>query len=172
MRKVTNEKYLKELEELEIRMIGAELFAEKFPYFKDQILDEKLTDSDHYIKFNSKYKDLYLSWGINRRYHKTARDLTNYYDKQAIIESHLTDIYVNTLTLYDMHDNFGLYDITDKCDVYYIDHVNSTFYLKDDQLIDFLDNLNEWYLKAKSEAKKVKLAKKKARLEAELAKLG
>jgi hypothetical protein len=165
-----NKKYIIELNELKSKMVAAENFSKKFPYFERIILDRKITGEGS-VFFGQEYKDMSLSWGINRYYRDTALNLTNYQNKHEEIGIHLTTIYVNTVSLYNSHEKFGLYDICNKCDVFYLDKINSTFYIADDMLIKFLDSLNEWYLLAKKKNKELMEINKILKLEKELARL-
>lgn len=146
------EKYEKELKELRERMYQAEAFAEKVPYFADIILDNKHSMYDEWIQFTKSYKGMSFPWGINRGHYcsGTNRYIFNLKEEH---NCYLWNVYINTLTLYDDHEKFGLYDIVNDTDVFFLDKANSTFYVTDEQIIPLLDRLVEWYNNAFSNIK-------------------
>lgn len=164
------EKYEKELKELRERMYQAEAFAEKVPYFADIILSNKYTMYDEWIQFTQTYKGMSFPWGINRSHFSSGsnRAITNYPEPHNI---YLWNVYINTLTLYDDHEKFGLYDIVNDVDVFFLDESNSTFYATDEQIIPLLDRLVEWYNDALSNIKEHRNKKRVEELKRELAKL-
>jgi hypothetical protein len=139
-----NEQYEKELNTLRKRMEQAEEFAEKFPHFANIIISNKYTMQDNWVRLSNFYKNMPFPWGINRGYFNsnTDRNINNY---EKPHDCYLWNIYINTLTLYNEHVNFGLYDIVNDVDVFFLDKANSTFYATDDQIIPLLDRLVEWY---------------------------
>lgn len=145
-----NDKYEQELAELKKRMQKAEKFAERIPGLRNVILDKKLTGEEVWLDFGSRYKETPLRWGIKRGYYKlgTSRRITNFREEHAC---YCFCIYINTLSLFDIHENFSLYEKTGKCKVFFIDKMNSTFYVEDEHIKDFLEALNLWYIEAKKE---------------------
>ena len=137
--------YEDELKALKIKMVGAEKFAEKIPVFRQFILDNKLDGTEDSVKFASSYKRIYFHWGLHRARFRsgTIRTITNYkgdYDK------HLFRFYINTLSLYDSHEKFGLEKVLDKSTVFFSDEMNTTFYVEDEHIEGFLEALNDWYV--------------------------
>lgn len=153
-RHLLRQEYIDELNKLEEKMIKAELFAKKFPAFENQIIRRKLTD-ENWIEFGERYKKTPYPWGINRgRFNNESRRTINNFDKSIDYDVFLFKLYFNTLTLYDSHEKYGLEKLNTDI-VYFYDSPNSTFYIEDEYIEEFLDNANEWYLKAvKSENKK------------------
>lgn len=145
------EEYQRELEKLKDRMIKAEVFAKKVPIFKNLILDEKISGEEDYLRFDTHYKSIPLGWGINRGLYKreSTRKVTNY-DKNDNYNGYLWVIYINTLTLYDNHNKFGLYKATEPLNLFFFDKINSTFYATDEQIEPLLETLNTWYLEVMS----------------------
>lgn len=120
-------------------------FSKKIPLFEKRIIDNNIVEDDS-VWFGDSYKDLYLSWGINR-WKCSQKNMTNY---EGDFEGYLFVIYVNTLSLYDSHNKYDLHELSKLA--YYYDAVNSTFYVEDEKIELFLDSLNEWYLKARDKA--------------------
>lgn len=154
------QEYKDELRKLATKMNAAEHFAEKLPVFSVEILREKLTENIEWIKFGERYKTMPFPWGINRGLYsqESNRKITNYRKKY---HGYLFCLYINTLTLYDRHDKYGLPDII-KADYFFFDALNSTFYATDEQIGLLLESLHEWYLLAMDSAKQDNA---KARLE-------
>lgn len=151
-----NHDYKKELEELENRMIASEEFAKKLPIFAEVIRKNKLNGTEEWAKYGSKYKDICLAWDINRGFYATSnrRTITNY---TGVYSGYLFNIYVNSYALFDLHNNFNLYESLKNVDIFFADTMNSTFYITDENIEPFLEALNIWYLKARKEAKIFKL---------------
>lgn len=161
-----NKEYKEELAKLEKRMLDAEAFAEQLPVFKKEILASKLTDK--YVgKITSAYKSIYFNWGVNRWDFHATKQPNNY--KGEVYEGYLFNIYINTLCLYDSHDEFGLDKLSSKA--FYYDTLNSTFYAKDTEIAVLLESLNDWYIAAKESAKIKKSKEKASRLRKDLAEL-
>lgn len=165
------EEYKKELEDLEKQMINAEKFAEKLPIFSSDILCGKLQSDANYIKLGSTYKTVYFGWGIKRGLYKTGtnRTVTNY--KNDNYEEFLFNIYINTLSMYDSHENLGLDEICKNTPVFFYDCLNSTFYATDDQIVDLLEALVTWYDNAIKQIGPLNKKKQIAELKAKLDKL-
>jgi len=154
------EEYLKELEELKLRMEDAENFAEKLPFFSKTILNDKLTGNEEWIIFGNEYKDIYLGWYINRGLYSkgSRREVTNFSGKSYT--KFLFNIYVNTYSLFN-HHAIRVDEVANNVDVFFYDKLNSTFYATDEQIEPLLDALNDWYKKAKEENRKLLAEKRK-----------
>ena len=137
--------YEDELKALKKKMVGAEKFAEKIPVFREFILDNKLDGTEDSVKFANSYKRIYFNWGLHRARFKsgTNRTITNYF--KGDYDKHLFRVYINTLTLYDSYENFGLEKVLEKSTVFFFDEMNTTFYVEDEHIEGFLEALNDWY---------------------------
>ena len=164
------EEYVKELEELKAKMRKAEKFAKKIPVFEKLILERKLTGEEDFVNFGYRYKRTPYNWGIRRGFFKdgTQRTITNMSKTNKYCE-HLFFLYFNTLSLYDSHESYGLEELGKSESVFFFDYLNSTFYIKDQHIEEFLEMANDWYLKAlelhKEEGKKKEIEELKTRLE-------
>lgn len=154
------EEYKKELADLKAKMIAAEAFAEKLPIFAKQILERKLTEKDSRIVFGNNYKNLHLAWGINRSFCEPDNRPINYKGKWD--GGFLFNVYVNSFSLFDESDDFGLWEFTKHLDVFHRDYSNSTFYVTDENIEPLLETLNEWVAQA---FEKLKIKRATARLE-------
>ena len=162
--------YEDELKTLKIKMVGAEKFAEKIPVFRQFILDNKLDGTEDSVKFASSYKRIYFHWGLNRGRFKsrTRRTITNYkgeYDK------YLFKVYINTLTLFDSYESFGLEKVLEKSTVFFFDDLNTTFYVEDEHIEGFLEALNDWYVGVIANLDQYKKEEEIRKLEEQLARL-
>ena len=162
--------YEDELKELKIKMAGAEKFAEKIPVFRQFILDKKLNGTEDSVRFADGYKDIRFHWGLHRARFKsgTSRTITSYkgdYDK------HLFMVYINTLSLYDSHEKFGLEKVLEKSTVFFFDKMNTTFYVADEHIEGFLEALNDWYVGAIAKVEQYKKGEEIRELEERLARL-
>lgn len=162
------QRYEDELKELKKKMLGAEKFAEKVPLFRQFILDNKIDGTEGCVKFASSYKRIYFHWGLHRARFKsgTCRTITSYkgeYDK------HLFMVYINTLSLYDSHEKFGLEKVLEKSTVFFFDELNTTFYVEDEHIDGFLEALNDWYIEAIAQLKQYNEVKEIRKLEEQLA---
>lgn len=168
MSKIRNKEYMDELAELKTRMIKAETFAEKIPLFADEILKGKLSGEEMWVRITDRYKDIYFAWGLNRGHFKrgVSGDITNHPTKDY--DGYFFSVYINTLTLYDLHESFSLYDAFEGVEIFFIDHLNSRFYIEDEHIELFLEALNAWYLKARVSAKKLNAKKKLEKAQADL----
>lgn len=163
------DEYKKELRELEERMEKAEKWAEKMPIFADVILRKKLSgERSSSSDYGQKYKSLYLGWNINRYFYEDAKNMTNC--KKEMKPTFLWRIYINTLSVYNDHEKFGLEDVGAK-DWFFYDELNTTFYVTDDQIEDLLESLNDWYLSARVKLEKMRKDERVKEIEAELQKL-
>lgn len=165
--------YKKELKELKERMEKAEKFANKIPIFKDIIIEKKLTGEERYIDFGHRYKDIYLGWGINRCNYVsgTNRTITNYDNDNYDV--YVFGIYFNSLDLFGdgIYENFGLEKIKDKVKVFFYDEINSTYYVEDEHIEEFLEEANKWYLEAKNKVDEYKKEQEIKELKEKLAEL-
>ena len=162
--------YQQELKELKAKMLKAEKFAEKLPIFADRILEHKFTGEETGINFGSYYKKLYLAWGIKRYFYKDNKNITNC--KIDVCDKYLFCIYINTLSLYDQNEDFGLFESLKDVDIFFIDHLNSTFYVTDENIEHLLEALNTWCLVAREEAQSFKKAERIKKARQELIDLG
>ena len=62
--------------------------------------------------------------------------------------------------MFGHHHSFRLDEMAEKTDLFFYDKLNSTFYATDKQITNLLEELNNWYLIAVEENKKL-LANKK-----------
>ncbi len=165
--------YKKELKELKERMEKAEKFANKIPVFKNIIIERKLTGEEDYIDFGSRYKDIHLSWGIKRCNYisGTNRTIANYDNDDYNV--YLFDIYFNTLDLFGdgIYKKFDLEKIRDKVKVFFYDEINSTYYIEDEHIEEFLEEANKWYLEAKKQVIKYRKEQEIKKLKEKLAEL-
>ena len=165
-----NKEYQEELDKLKEKMIEAQKFAEKFPSFKQTIIERKITGEGS-VNFGDRYKTMPFGWGAYRHFYRSKDDLTNY--RKDIEPMYLTRIYINTLNLYDLHENFDLEKmVCEKTDIFFFDSLNTTFLLTDEQLEPFLEVLHDWYVAAKEKAATFKKEIRKKKLEDELKELG
>ena len=165
--------YKKELKELKERMEKAEKFANKLPIFKNIIIDKKLTGEEDYINFGGRYKDIYLAWGIKRCNYisGTNRTISNYDNENYNV--YVFSIYFNSLDLFGdgIYNYFGLEKIRDKVKVFFYDEINSTYYVEDEHIEEFLEEVNKWYLEAKKQVKKYRKEQEIKKLKEKLAEL-
>lgn len=156
--------YVEELKQLEKRMKEAEEFAKKLPFFSEKILNQKLTGNEEWINFGSRYKDIYFNWNINRGLYVSGsrRYVSNYKGKSY--SKHLFNIYINTYSMFN-HHAIRVDEVADKCNVFFYDKLNSTFYATDEQIMPLLEELNTWYIGAKKE--NIKLMAETKRKDAE-----
>lgn len=165
--------YKKELKELKERMEKAEKFANKIPVFKNIIIERKLTGEEDYIDFGSRYKDIYLAWGIKRCNYisGTNRTISNYDNENYNV--YVFSIYFNSLDLFGdgIYNNFGLEKIRDKVKVFFYDEINSTYYVEDEHIEEFLEEVNKWYLEAKKQVIKYRKEQEIKKLKEKLAEL-
>lgn len=165
--------YKKELEELKEKMEKAEKFANKIPIFKDIIIEKKLTGEEGVIDFGNRYKDIYLAWGIKRLNYisGTNRTITNYDNDDYNV--YVFSIYFNSLNLFgnDIYDDFGLEKIKEKVKVFFYDEINSTYYVEDEHIEEFLEEVNKWYLEAKKQVNKYRNEQEIKELREKLAEL-
>ena len=158
------EYYELEIKQLREKMDKAKEFAEHLPCFKEIILTRKL-DSNFTGTISKKYKDIYLEWGINRYFYKDNKNITNC-DKE-IKDSYLFNIYINTLSLYDSHEKYGLKELKVPC--FFFDKLNTTFYIEEKDIEIALEILNDWYNQSRKLAFRDKLLDEKEKLTKRLA---
>ena len=166
------EEYKKELKDLKTKMEKAEKFAEKVPLFVERILEYKFSGEESNQEYLSRYKQIYFHWSLYRTFYTTQSEgckPTNYKGKD--FSHHLFHVYINTLTLYNVNEEFGLYDALKEIDIFYTDHLNTTFYIDDENIEPFLEALNIWYLNACEESKKACAKKSLEDAEKEIEKL-
>jgi hypothetical protein len=161
--------YLDELEQLKLKMEKAEKFAEKLPVFADYILEHKFSGEEPWLNFGKSYKKMYLVWDIGRGFYRNGdpRRISNY-PKDGEYCQHLFHIYINTLSLFDEHNEFGLYGYLKDVDVFFADKMNTTFYITDENIHAFLEALYKWYCDAIDMLKIHKLKKQESELKKKL----
>lgn len=138
--------YRQELADLENKMLDAQMFAEKFPVFADKILSGKFT-KEFTGEISSNYKGMYFGWGIKRWLYTDKKNITNY--RGDFSPQYLWNIYINQSSLFNDYYWTGLDEVYKTIELFFYDHLNSTFYATDEQLIPTLDAIVEWYEKAK-----------------------
>lgn len=161
--------YGDELGALKSNMLMAQSFASRLRVFAEHIIEYKVTGEEHWHCFGKSYKNIYLQWGINRGYFKsgTSRYITNYEGEHS---GFYFQIYVNCYAIFDEHQEFGLYEVTKGLDIFFIDRMNSTFYVTDENIEPLLETLNTWCIDAFEKLKVYRAQERIARLEKELAK--
>jgi hypothetical protein len=164
--------YEEDLKALKHKMIAAEKFAKELPLFAKKILADKINGDANWIKFGEHYKTMHFAWGIKRGFYSTGgnRTVTNYPAEDGYNE-HLFCIYINTLTIYDSHENYGLHDIEKQTKLFFYDKCNSTFYVTDEHIESLLDNLVAWKDKAIALAREDSKQGKIDKLQAQIDKL-
>ncbi len=167
-----NKDYLNKIIKMSNRMIKAEEFAERLPLFRYEILSAQINADDDWITFGERYKDTPLAWGIRRGFYKgkTNRTVSNYEYETGDdnYSEYLFSIYINTVNLFGDHFKNNLEFCTDLSKVFFFDKVNSTFYVKDENIEQVLDDINEWYLKSKIDYKNHITQKEIKKLEKQL----
>ena len=163
--------YEDELKALKKKMNEAVKFAEKIPVFRHTILDRKLTGTEDSVLFANSYKSIPLHWGLHRSRFKTGtnRTITNYHKEDY--DKHLFTLYINTISLYDSHEKFGLEKVLDKSTVFFFDKMNTNFFVEDEHIEGFLEALNDWYVDAVVEVGQYKKDEEIRKLEERLARL-
>jgi hypothetical protein len=163
--------YKDELEALRQKMLAAEAFAEKIPCLAEKILDWKLTGNEQWQKFGNRYKKIPLAWSINRGFFssETNRYISNYGKPHS---GYFFSIYINSISLFDIHNLFDLKDAVNHVDVFFFDEMSTNFYVTDENIGELLEALSAWYeraivkLKAYNREKEIEETKKKlAKLE-------
>ena len=70
--------------------------------------------------------------------------------------------------MFGVHENFDLYQSVSKSNYFYYDRCNTTFYVSDNNIECFLEELLAWYEKAKKQVIEFNETKRKAELIKEL----
>ena len=157
------EDFEKEIQDLKEKMDKAKEFAEMLPVFSDEILSRKL-DTTFTGTIQKRYKNIYFDWGINRYFYQDNKNITNC-DKE-IKNTYLFNIYINSLSLYDSHENYGLKELNIPC--FFFDKINTTFYIEEKDIEAALEMLNDWYNQANKAVFRDKLLNEKENLETRL----
>lgn len=158
------EDYEKEIQALKEKIDKAKEFAEMLPVFSDEILSRKL-DKTFTGTIQKRYKDIHLDWGINRYFYQDNKNISNC--SKEIKDTYLFKIYINSLNLYDSHENYGLKELNIPC--FFFDKLNTTFYIEEKDIEIALEILNDWYNRAKKIAFRDKLLDEKEKLTKRLA---
>lgn len=164
------EQYEQELKALKAKMDGAEAFAKKLPLFEDKIIRNKMQEDDDFLMFGEHYKSTPLKFGIRRGKfaNGTLREMTNCNLKY---DGPYFWIYLNTYSMFNNNEDYDMRDLVNKADIFFFDHLNSTFYVEDKNIEKFLDAVNVWYLEASEEHRKQTKQKEIAELRLKLEKL-
>lgn len=161
--------YKKELEDLEMKMIEAQQFAEKLPCFAEQILNGKYTEN-FTGRMGSTYGDLHYKWGIERWFYDKKENIANY--RGSLKPTYLWVLYINQYSLFgDNYTDTGIHDVCKPLDLFFYDVLNTTFYATDEQIIPLLDALSVWYTNAKEVNTQFAKDKKRRDLEKQLEQL-
>ncbi|ASJ79228.1 hypothetical protein P26059A_0076 [Curvibacter phage P26059A] len=160
---------LVELKKTEEKYKKVTAFADKLPLFSKNIVRDELT-GESYSRLTSWYKTLNLQWGVNW---EVNVELTNRDTPLKKDEIGLVAVYINCYSMFPDDCYATAYRTLHSADIksFYVDWMNSTFYFKPSQVEAGLEVLHDWYLKITSQIKEIQQAKRKAELQAELAKL-
>jgi hypothetical protein len=161
---------LKKLAETKEKYEKVTAFAEMLPLFAKEIIEREYT-SNEYCRLCSWYKQLPLTWGADWRTNRP----TNFPEDQPC-DLGLVHVYINCCSLF--HDD--LYSFASKeldeamkdVPCYFVDHLNSTYYFKPNEVEVGLEALNAWYLKVKETGQQQLNEQKRKRLLKELEQLG
>ena len=164
-------RYVDELNEIKERMEKAEKFAKKIPLFEEKILDNKYTGEESSIDFGSRYKEIPLSWGIVRNHYVSGTNVTITNYPEGEYDKYLFNIYINNVSLFNSFEEYDIAEITKKCDVYFYDSVNHHFYVEDENIEQFLEELNKWYIAVSKNLINLKIDERIKELEQELSDL-
>lgn len=161
--------YEDELNALKEKMTKAEAFAARVPVLADTILKGKITGEEDHIRLGDHYKKIPLSWGICRSFYRNGgpRYVMNA-PKDWEYSRHLFSVYINTINLFDVHQEFGLYDYIKPVDIFFADELNTKFYVTDENIEPLLEALNTWYCDACEKLKAHRLQEEQAKLEKRL----
>lgn len=148
--KLINDESFKEELKLTIdKMVQSEKFAEKIPCLKEFIIKRKLNSAFEGV-ITDRYKSEFFPWNLCRNLYKGERKPTNY-ENEFENPMYLFSLYINTLSIYDLHDKFGMEELAKFC--FYFDYSNSTFYVEDSKIKEFLEAYLVWVKQAKEKAK-------------------
>tara|TARA_R110000772_G_scaffold4573_6_gene16375 strand:+ start:1525 stop:2055 length:531 start_codon:yes stop_codon:yes gene_type:complete len=142
------DEYKEELKKLKERMALAEKFAEKLPCFRDYIIKHKQSGKESFLYLGDNYKKLHLAWGIKRYLYKAgSKNITNY---EVTIDGdiNLYCLYINSYSMFDRHESYGLQEAISELPIFYFDKLNTTIYVEEHNLEAILETLNVWYIEA------------------------
>lgn len=143
-------------------------FAEKLPFYADKIISSEY-DGLSYVTLAYQYKTLPLDWGIKW----TLSKPTNY--SRDSFQSGLVSVYVNSYRLFgDISSEVAMEltkEFSNSDNIYFIDWLNSTFYVTPEQLEEFLERLHNWYVLCKSKADTIRKEQKVKELREQLEQL-
>jgi hypothetical protein len=161
--------YKQEMMDLEQKMLDAQEFAEQFPVFADRILQYKFS-KDFTGEIHNLYKGLRFGWGIKRWFYREKQNITNY--RGDFSPQYLWVIYINQVDIFgDDYKDTDIGEISRIIDVFFFDHLNTTFYATDNQIMPLLDALADWYAESKVINDEYRKEKKKLELLAQLERL-
>ena len=143
-------------------------FAEKLPFYADKIISNEYAGQAN-VTLSYRYKTLSLGWGINWTLNKP----TNYHHDS--FQSGLVCVYVNSYSLFDDISSEAGTELTrefsNSKNIYFIDWLNSTFYVTPEQLEELLERLHNWYVLCKSNADTIRKEQKVKELREQLEQL-
>ena len=161
--------YEEELQNLKEKMEKAEKFAGRLPLFSNTILVNKFTGEEDWLHISDVYKKMYFGWGIKRGFYNNnnARKISNF-SKDGEYSAYLFNIYINTISLFGIHQEFDLYDYLSNVKIFFADKYNTTFYIEDEHIEAFLEAINLWFCDASNKIREVRRQEKISKLRAEL----
>ena len=143
-------------------------FAVKLPLYADKIISNEYVGLVH-VPLAYRFKTLPLDWGVNW----TLSKPTNYH--HDTFQSGLISVYVNSYSLFgDISsevDTELTREFSNSKNIYFIDWLNSTFYVTPEQLEEFLEHLHNWYVLCKSKADTIRKEQKVKELREQLERL-
>ena len=139
-------------------------FAEKLPCFKDIILSKNYSGEETNINLGRNLGDWRCAWDVYRRF--VDYEPTNY--EKGIPNKFLSEIYINSVSIYDRYENYGLEKIGYSDDVFYYDKINSRLYIEDEHVCAVIVKINEWVKQASSKAHRDDLLDRQKELKLEL----
>lgn len=146
---IENVDFLDELLKNSEKLIRIEKMIKRFPIFRDYIIDNRV-ESDKYdwYKLGERYKDTPYNWGISFGLflETTSKTISNYRGKDYG-EKWLFRLYFNSISLFDSYNQYNLDKIFPKA--FFYDEHNSTYYIEEKDIEEFLEKANQWYLESK-----------------------
>ena len=122
-------------------------FSQKIKVFENQIINQSLTGEENRADFGNYFKGIYINNGIYREFFKDNSNIANY--DEELTYKYLFRVEICTINLYGLCDRFGLFESFENVNIFFVDTIESIFYIEDENIEDFLESLNKWYLRAK-----------------------